>query len=141
MTSEDSYRREVEAGEVRQIVGMLKRGADSPSRETRETCAERDGYACARCGRSLRGVQASLHHRRRRSHAFDGLHDASNLIWLCGSGTTGCHGWVHEHPELAFEHGYLVHAWQDPRKVPVDHCRWGVCYLWSDGTAGTVPEP
>lgn len=112
-----------------------------PTRETRSICAERDGYACARCGRSLTGEQASLHHRRLRSHPFAGLHDPSNLIWLCGTGTTGCHGWVHAHPALAYEHGYMVHAWNDPRKVPVDHAKWGRCYLWGDGTVGTMPEP
>lgn len=111
-----------------------------PSAETREACLRRDDWRCARCGAPLNGIAFSLHHRRLRSHPFAGLHKPSNLVCLCGSGTTGCHGWVHANPELAYSHGYLVHAWDDPRKVPVDHYKWGKCYLWSDGTIGDEPE-
>lgn len=114
--------------------------AGNPTSETRRICLDRDGYACVRCGRSLEGQSMSLHHRRPRSHPFHGLHEASNLICLCGSGSTGCHGWVHEHPKLAYRHGYLVHAWEDPAKTPIDHAKWGRCYLWSDGTVGDEPE-
>ena len=43
----------------------------------------------------------------------------ANLLLLCSSGTTGCHGWVESHRELAYATGLLVHSWQDPRKVPL----------------------
>ena len=112
-----------------------------PTPLTRSICADRDRQCCVRCGKPLYGAMANLHHRRMRSHGWTGLHNASNLIWLCGSGTTGCHGWVHMHPAEAYEHGYLVHSWDDPHKVPVDHSQWGKCYLWDDGAAGSEPEP
>lgn len=111
-----------------------------PTPETRGIVLCRDMLRCARCGRPLEFCGFSIHHRRLRSHPFAGLHDPSNLISLCGSGTTGCHGWVHADPQLAYEHGYLVHSWQDPRQVPVDHHEWGECYLWDDGTVGDEPE-
>lgn len=111
-----------------------------PTPETRGIVLGRDMFRCARCGRGVEFCAFSIHHRRLRSHPFDGLHEASNLITLCGTGTTGCHGWVHANPQLAYEHGWLVHAWQDPKRVPIDHAKWGWCYLWDDGTVATIPE-
>ena len=35
-----------------------------------------------------------------------------NLLTLCGSGTTQCHGWVESHPEWAELHGWSVRRWQ-----------------------------
>lgn len=50
---------------------------------------------CARCGQRA----ANWHHRLPRSRG--GPDDPINLVALCGSGTTGCHGWVEHHPEQA----------------------------------------
>lgn len=104
-----------------------------PSSEIRDICARRDGLRCARCGKSLEGVSVSLHHRRLRSHPFDALHEPANLIWLCGSGTTDCHGWVHAHPTEAYRLGYLVHAYELPEDVPIYHKRYGWALLDNDG--------
>lgn len=77
----------------------------------------RDNEACFRCGRGLRwedrGMGWSMHHRRPRSMggtktAWVGM--AANALTLCGSGTTGCHGWVESHRDEAFEDGYLISA-------------------------------
>ena len=94
------------------------------SRPTPAQCRivdERDGRCCSVCGMSLTGVPASRHHRLMRSHESDPkrLHRASNLIDVCGSGTTGCHGWIHAHPDTAYRLGLLVHAWEDPEKTPM----------------------
>lgn len=91
----------------------------NPSRRTVALVKQRDGLRCVRCGRFLEGVPASIHHRRMRSHKFTGLHEPSNLICLCGTGSTGCHGWVHAHPKEAYEQGWLVHGWNDPTYIPV----------------------
>lgn len=115
--------------------------ATNPTPATRSICARRDMQCCVRCGKPLYGSMASLHHRRMRSHGWSGLHEASNLIWLCGSGTQGCHGYVHMHPAEAYAHGYLVHSYDDPHKIPVEHAKWGECFLWDDGSAMTIPEP
>jgi len=67
----------------------------------------RDHYACVRCGKSLHVTSGSRHHRQRRAI---GGHQVSNVILLCGSGTTGCHGWVHAHPREARAAGWIVRA-------------------------------
>ncbi|MFT8986612.1 MAG: hypothetical protein ABF966_00020 [Bifidobacterium psychraerophilum] len=111
------------------------------SEPSRKTCAlvdARDGEACVRCGRSLWSARGSRHHRKPRSVA--GLaerHTTANLILLCGSGTTGCHGWVHAHISEAVEHGWLIRSFGDPKQVPVDTVRYGRVYLDEQGRAST----
>lgn len=84
----------------------------------RKLVLERDGYACARCGRSLAGNYYSLHHRLPRSRG--GQHTAENLVTMCGSGTSpGCHGDVESHRQLATEQGWLLHSGADPACSPV----------------------
>lgn len=93
-----------------------------PSRKTVALVKQRDGLRCVRCGRYLEGVPASIHHRRLRSHPFTGLHEASNLICLCGTGSVGCHLWVHTHQAEAYENGWLVKGVSDlllPQQIPV----------------------
>jgi hypothetical protein len=53
---------------------------------------ERDGFACVRCGNGVAFGFRSVHHRKLGDRS---LNEPWNLITLCGSGTTGCHGWVH----------------------------------------------
>ena len=90
--------------------------AKGPTRATCDTVDERDGWACVRCGRSLHVSSGSRHHRQLRRH---GDHSAANLVLLCGSGTTGCHGWAHAHPDRARKVGLIVRGWHDPAVVPV----------------------
>ncbi len=47
------------------------------------------------------------------------MHDPSNLVLLCGSGTTGCHGWVHAHPSEAHEQGLYLVAGEMPWQTPM----------------------
>lgn len=77
---------------------------------------ERAGNACEICG--VRGE--NVHHRRPRGMGgtkFEG--GPENLMVLCGSGTTGCHGWIEGHREEAREQGWLVEQWEHPHRVPV----------------------
>lgn len=39
---------------------------------------------------------------------WPGVNLPGNLLTLCGSGTTGCHGWVESHPTWAEAHGWSV---------------------------------
>lgn len=90
--------------------------ADGPTRATCDSVDERDGWSCVRCGVSLYSTSGSRHHRKRRR---SGGHGAANLVLLCGSGTTGCHGWAHAHPDEARLVGLIVPTWLDPLDVPV----------------------
>ena len=96
----------------------------------------RAGSACERCGNPLTGENLSRHHRQRRRDGGDRL---TNLLLLCGSGSTGCHGWVHAHPEEAREQGWIVPSWANPATTPV---RLPDGYLWllhDDGRK--IPAP
>jgi len=46
-------------------------------------------------------------------------------VLLCGSGTTGCHGWAHENPNAARDIGLIVASWHDSKDVPLylEHLR------------------
>lgn len=46
---------------------------------------------------------------------------ASNLVLLCGSGTTGCHGEVHAHPTESYATGWMVRRLgdDDTTEVPL----------------------
>jgi hypothetical protein len=48
---------------------------------------------CALCGETYARVRLSLHHVHK--HPRDDLE--ANLVMLCGSGTTGCHGLIEAH--------------------------------------------
>lgn len=112
-----------------------------PSPQVCRTVDRRDSYQCARCGVSLFTVAGSHHHRKRRSQSSpETVHNVENLILLCGSGTTGCHGWVHSHPMEAYEQGFLVHSYQEPSKVPVRTYR-GWRRLLQDGTCEACCPP
>ena len=68
----------------------------------------------------------------------DGWEDSpANLVVLCGSGTTGCHGWVESHRAEARELGYLV-----PRGIltPADvSVEWFGEAVYLDIAGGVVP--
>ena len=82
--------------------------------------AIRAGGRCERCGVDLTDGSRSVnrHHRQRREVGGDRL---ANILLLCGSGTTGCHGHVTVHPEEAVANGWSVKALggTDPALVPV----------------------
>lgn len=107
-----------------------------PSRESCDIVDARDRYACTRCGRSLASTHGSRHHRQLRRH---GDHSPANLVLLCGSGTTGCHGWAHGNPASARSEGFIVPGWCDARKVPVGTI-WGWRVLRVDGTFDEISD-
>lgn len=67
---------------------------------------------CERCA-ARRATNA--HHRRRPGRIWT----PENLLHLCGSGVTGCHGWIGGHSDLARMFGWAVAADWDPRWTPV----------------------
>jgi hypothetical protein len=76
---------------------------------TRAQLHERAQDCCERCG--LHGAN-NAHHRKNQSQ---GGHDRlSNLLLLCGSGTTGCHGFVTTNPTMSIVQGWTVPREEDP---------------------------
>ncbi len=61
-------------------------------------------------------------------------HNVENLILLCGSGDTGCHGYVHAHPRESYEKGWMVLSYELPADKPVLTYH-GWVTLNPDGTA------
>lgn len=79
---------------------------------------------CERCGVSVVDRPASIHHRRPRGMGGSKSHEWETPecgVVLCGTGTTGCHGYVESHRTEAAEQGWLVPRRdpRHPRDVPV----------------------
>lgn len=105
----------------------------------RDDIVDRAGRRCERCGRYIRdGARASLHHRKLRSQGGTDTH--AGLVLLCGSGTTGCHGWVHANPAQAQELGLIVPSWADVAEVPITTPR-GTFYLGPHGYQPVADRP
>jgi hypothetical protein len=52
----------------------------------------------------------------------------SNIVTLCGSGTTGCHGWVEANRTRARDGGWLLYDIDDPTAAPI--------FGWNGGIPG-----
>lgn len=111
-----------------------------PTAATVAVVVERDQGQCVRCGlmlRGMRGLDWSVQHRRARGDGGTRRPDtnqAHNLILLCGSATTGCHGWVESYREAAREHGWAIRQTDDPAAEPVRHSVHGLVWLTADGS-------
>lgn len=96
-----------------------------PSAATVTLVRERDGQACVLCGTTN---NLTTHHRRARGMGgsrWPGINLPTNLLTLCGSGTTGCHGFVESYRNTARTQGYLVSQHADPAELPVfTHHGW-----------------
>jgi hypothetical protein len=80
----------------------------------------RDHGVCVRCRRVHPVWGVNRDHRKGRG--VGGLTVVENLQVLCGSGTTGCHGWRTTHPTDALNEGFAVPGWADPAEWPAR--RW-----------------
>ena len=85
----------------------------------------RDEGVCQKC---RRGLPINRHHRKDRS--LGGLTVVENLMLLCGSGVTGCHGYVTSHPDDACREGWAVPGWAVPADYPARR--------WIRTTVGTM---
>jgi hypothetical protein len=92
----------------------------------RAIVAERSGGFCEA---SIPGVclgrADSMHHRVKAGR----LWTASNLLHLCGSGTTGCHGHIEANPAWANEEGLWLMAGEESDQTAA-HMRWGPMRGW-----------
>ncbi len=88
----------------------------------RDAVLRRDGYCCQRCGAGLRVAEGdySLQHRDNRGMGGSKLlHTLENLVALCGSATTLCHGHVEANQTESYREGWSVPNGADPEDWPV----------------------
>lgn len=108
-----------------------------PSRKTRGLVLARDNFCCVACGKPVGGACTwwSLQHRKARGQG--GGNGPENLIALCGSAVTGCHGRCEARDREMQARGYWLESWQDPRTEPVMICgEQGGITVWL-GTDGS----
>lgn len=129
---------------------MSRRLAAAFSDETRQVVYHRDLFACAGCGLTGQPGDGRLSLQHRISRGMGGtsradLGSPANALLLCGSGTTGCHGWAEHHPADAGRLGWVLDRNADvrPELEPV-FGRWCGTILWrqlnTDGTwTGGMP--
>lgn len=89
----------------------------------------------ARCEKCGQREPLSMHHRRKRGQG--GTWAPSNIVVVCGSGTTGCHGWIERNPTNANAEGWgLGRGDPDGSKVPlrVHNVSW--CRVKLDNAGG-----
>lgn len=91
----------------------------SPGSVAHTLIVKRCGGRCEICART--GLPINFAHRRHRGMGGgpDALWALANGVAACGSGTTGCHGWCHDHPELAYAGGWILPDGEDPETAPV----------------------
>lgn len=98
----------------------MARRMTGPDAGTRLGIVNRALWRCERCGEPT--STASIHHRTPRGMGGTKLvsvNEPANLVLLCGSGTTGCHGWIEHNRAEAREHGWLVPRGSDPTEIPI----------------------
>jgi hypothetical protein len=101
---------------------MIGPKVDKPTtrqeQESYELVELRDAGVCQKCRRPA----ASINRDHRKDRSVGGLTLVENLQMLCGSGTTGCHGWKTAHPDEANREGWGVPGWANPADYPAR--RW-----------------
>ncbi len=116
-------------------------GAFTP--DQREQILDRDGWCCARCGISIMGRLYSIQHRQARGMGGrKGANTIANGVTMCGTGTTGCHGWAESHPAQARETGWSIRtiSMDDPEQIPLTDLRGRVFFLTDDGSVVILRE-
>ncbi|MFW6776099.1 HNH endonuclease [Nocardioides sp. CPCC 205120] len=112
-----------------------RRRDTGPDTAVRAIVDQRCGGRCELCDRPLAGTPWSRHHRHpRRMGGTTRLwvNAPSNLLVICGTGTTACHGVVEANRRVSLKAGFLVRDGVDPRTVPVELAR-GLTWLDDDG--------
>lgn len=117
-----------------------------PDRNVRSLVMERDDWTCQRCGKAItEGVEYSLQHRLARGSggtSDPAINSPANLIVLCGSATTNCHGAVTNGDLIeATDLGYVIPLNRNliPSQMPVFSYNHGLVYLDDEG--GWAPAP
>lgn len=89
-----------------------------PDQDTSYALYARAGGHCEICNVDLTtGRSYSKHHRLPRGRG--GGNGLSNLMLLCGTGTSACHGMVEKHRTAAYDKGWLVRTGHSPAEQVV----------------------
>lgn len=113
------------------------------SKQTRVDVLNRAKYRCEKCGMALSDTfYYSIHHRTPRG--MGGSREArlnmpSNLVAICGSGTTGCHGQIESDRTKSMDEGWLVTRFDEPAEVPLYIYGVGWMYLTDEATYSSTP--
>lgn len=94
----------------------------------------RAGGRCERCGTNY-AYRWSIHHRKPRGMGGTkdpSIHSVSNLVYLCGSGTEGCHGWVEANRQKAKDLGLLLYRADVSVEIPIA-LHYGIVLLDDEG--------
>lgn len=110
----------------------------------KDAVRDRDGDACAKCGRHVPRGSGSVHHRLPRSRG--GTEAMANLALLCGHATEPgtCHRFVENHRLAAYAIGWLLKSGQDPATSPVrrsDGTWWQPGESWAEADAPVEVTP
>jgi hypothetical protein len=105
---------------------------------------ERDASRCFRCQRLLHRNHGgySIHHRLPGGMGGDktpAYWRLSRVVLLCGSGTTGCHGWVERNRPAAEGQGFIVRHGADPAVRPIN--RWQREWVILDDEGAVMRKP
>lgn len=113
----------MKGGEYQRKPKRQTRQKVAQNRDARIVVAMRSQGVCeARLPTVCEGRATNYHHRDPRGMGGTKAADTpENLVHLCGSGTTGCHGWIESHRDRAKELKLLLVMGEDPAKTPV---RW-----------------
>ena len=93
-----------------------------PSQAVRRLILEREGMRCAACRDSVTSGWFSIQHRHARGMggtADPAANLPANLVLLCGSAVTGCHGLAESRDPDMHARGFWLYSWEDPAAVPV----------------------
>lgn len=107
-------------------------------RRARAIVRERSGGNCETQikGQCL-GRATNYQHRKNKSQCSKAeLWLSSNGLHVCGTGTTGCHGYIHANPAKSYSYGWSCRQALDPRQMPVE--RRGV-WVHLDDDGGVEP--
>lgn len=114
-----------------------------PTPGVRHAVLERAAYRCELCGHLI-GREFSLHHRRPRRMGGTRRPDTNepqNLLLLCGSGTTGCHGWIESHRRHGYDTGIILYDRDDPAEFPFQDKTGTWWTLTPEGTKHPINPP
>lgn len=113
----------------------MKRPPVSPEeRLARKLVRARSGDVCEGCGQAR---ATNWSHRIAKGQG--GPWCPSNGLHLCGSGTTGCHGFIEDEPTVARDQrGWRLKPTDDPLTSPALHWLHGWVLLDPDGSLTSV---